>query len=368
MLVGLPPFADDGSVSVLLKHLNAPVPSITKYLGIENPVMEAFVAKALAKKPEDRFQTAQEFAQALKPVFGVQDTTATPTFLSPVPLPDPATAPMPVVKAMETPTADTPAATPVAAHRSPLGILAIAMTVIAVLATVGLLSRQQAASGKADSSEAGVESMTDNTSFYFTSTFDSGDSTLDDWPQQGNNLLIRELTGDGFYRFRNASPREAVTSIFNPAYVYANAVITMEATLEAESQVASGYGIVFRYMDEDNYNVFAVDGAGRYSIWVREDGEWRELRGERWTPDDAVQRLGETNLLTIQAIGDHFVGTVNGEVVAEVTDPTIPSGHIGVYLATTDSGTASVLIDSYSVTEATGDVPSMTETEATDEE
>ena len=358
LLAGMPPFADDGSVSVLLKHLNTPVPPITKYLGIHNPDMEALVQKALAKNPDDRFQTAQEFAQALKPVFGLKDTPA-PIVLPPIAIPDPSTAPMPVIEPSET-SPDKPSAPPkpVPAHRSPLGILAIGMTVIALFATIGLLSRQSSASVQ---SSGGVESMTGDMSLYFTSTFDENDPHLNHWPQQSDSLLTREFTEDGFYRFRNTSPREAVTSIFDPAYTYTNLTISMEGMLEAGSQPASAFGIVFRYLDEDNYNVFAVDGAGRYSIWARQNGQWRELRGERWTPHEAIRRVGESNRLTVEAIGDHFIGSVNGQVVAEVTDQTIPSGHVGIYLATTDSGVASALIDSYSVSEAAGDVPSMTD-------
>jgi serine/threonine protein kinase len=359
LLAGFPPFADESSVSILLKHVNTPVPSITRYLGISNPEMEALVTKALAKSPTERFQTAQEFAQALKPVFGVPDSVS-PTLPPPPAIHDPTTAPMPPITAPELPAAQpTGPAGPVPTHRSPLGILAIGMTIIALLATIGLLSRQ--AAGQPASSEEGVESMTGETSLYFTSTFDSSDAQLIHWPQRGNDLLTRELTPDSYFRFRNISPQEAVTTIFEPSYTYTNAVITMEALLEEDSQVASAFGIVFRYVDEDNYNVFAVDGAGRYSIWIRERGRWRELRGERWTRHEAIRRVGELNRLTLEAVGDHFVGSVNGQVVADVNDATIASGHIGIYLATTDSGIASALIDSYSVSEASSGVPSMTE-------
>jgi hypothetical protein len=365
LLAGFPPFADDNSISLLLKHVNTPVPSITKYLGISNPEMETLVTKALAKSPDDRFQTAQEFAQALKLVFGPKDSPS-PTLSPPTPMPDPTTAPMPAIEPpemrAEQPTAP---ARPVPAHRSPLGILAIGMTLIALLATIGLLTRRAAV--QPDGSDEGVESMTGEMSLYFASTFDSDDAQLIHWPQRGNDLLTRELTPDGYFRFRNTSPREAVTTIFDTTYTYTNAVITMEGALEEESQVASAFGIVFRYVDEDNYNVFAVDGAGRYSIWVRENGQWRELRGERWTPHEAIRRVGESNRLTLEAAGDHFIGSVNGQVVADVTDSSISSGNIGIYLATTDSGIASALIDSYSVSEPASSVPSMTDNTETAE-
>jgi serine/threonine protein kinase len=349
LLAGQPPFADDGSAAVLLKHLNTPVPSITKYLGIDNPQMEMVIAKALAKQPEDRYQSTQELAQDLKHLFGVQDTAVQTASL---PTKSITSTTKPVTAPVETPTAP---AHPVRAHRSPLGLFAIGMTVLALFATIGLLSRQSSES--APNSPSSVESMTGDDSLYFTSTFDDPEDSH--WSQGGNNLLVREITDDGFYRLLNQSPREAVTSIFDPAYTYTDSTITMEGMLETGSQPASAFGIVFRYIDENNYNVFAVDGAGRYSIWVREDGQWRELRGERWTPDDSINRIGEANRLTVEVVGNHFVGSVNDHILADVTDDSISSGNVGVYLATTDSGRASALIDNYSVSEPT--VASMTD-------
>jgi serine/threonine protein kinase len=351
LLAGLPPFADDGSAAVLLKHLNTPVPSITKYLGIDNAQMEMVIAKALAKLPEDRYQSTQELAQDLKRLFGVQDTAVQASAAS-LPIQIITNTTKPVTAPLEAPTAP---AHPVRAHRSPLGLFAIGMTVIALFATIGLLSRQSPESVPTQPSS--VTSMTGDDSLYFTSTFDDPDDSQ--WSQEGNNLLVREITNDGFYRFRNESPREAVTSIFNPTYIYTDATITMEGMLETGSQPASAFGIVFRYVDENNYNVFAVDGAGRYSIWVRQEGQWRELRGERWTMDDSINRRGEANRLTVEVVGSHFVGSVNDQVLADVTDDSIASGNIGVYLATTDSGRASALIDSYSVSEPA--VASMTD-------
>jgi hypothetical protein len=86
----------------------------------------------------------------------------------------------------------------------------------------------------------------------------------------------------------------------------------MTTMLKTENAVTTGYGIVFRYIDPNNYNVFTVDGQGRYSIWVRRDGAWRELRsvGEPWTPSEAVHPIGETNTLSVDIVGDEFTAYV----------------------------------------------------------
>ncbi len=133
----------------------------------------------------------------------------------------------------------------------------------------------------------------------------------------------------------------AITTIHQSDAAYSDATITFEATLNEESPAASGYGIVFRYVDDRNYNVFAVDGMGRFSIWALRDAVWTELRdaGENWTLDDAVNPRGTKNTLEIGFSGQHFVGWVNKFQVVDLTvDDPVTAGGIGIYLATTSSG------------------------------
>jgi hypothetical protein len=137
--------------------------------------------------------------------------------------------------------------------------------------------------------------------------------------------------------------------------------IRVEGSLDPSSNPNSAFGIVFRFQDEQNYNVFAVDGLGRYSIWELRDAKWSELRGlknERWTPSEFVNKQGEKNRLAVTFIGGHFIGSVNDANLADVTlEDTFKEGAVGLYLATYKTGTATALIDTYQVS---GDIPAMT--------
>ncbi|MBH25437.1 MAG: hypothetical protein CMH57_13520 [Myxococcales bacterium] len=68
MLTGQVPFDADDHVSILLKHCTEPVPSFAEI----NPDVEVpedlgqVIVRSLAKKPEDRFQDAEEMIQALE--------------------------------------------------------------------------------------------------------------------------------------------------------------------------------------------------------------------------------------------------------------------------------------------------------------
>ncbi len=199
--------------------------------------------------------------------------------------------------------------------------------------------------------------MTDS-SPYFASTFAADDLHNAYWSTEGTEFLTRQFTLDGHYQLRNTRSFTAETSIVQTDTVYTSMSINLVGRLELSSLPASAYGIVFRYHDEDNYNVFAVDGMGRYSIWVRTSGVWRELRqaDENWTPNDAVNLLGENNELSVTIITDFITGYANGKRIVSVTDGTLDAGKIGVYFAT-DDGEATVTLESYRVYSS---VPSMT--------
>jgi len=65
MLAGRPPFEGETAVDIVIKHMNAKVPSIC-HLRPDLPMdMDVFMQKAMAKLPAERYATPQEFIAAL---------------------------------------------------------------------------------------------------------------------------------------------------------------------------------------------------------------------------------------------------------------------------------------------------------------
>ena len=65
MLAGRPPFEGETAVDIVIKHMNAKVPSIC-HIRPDLPVdMDVFMQKAMAKLPAERYATPQEFIAAL---------------------------------------------------------------------------------------------------------------------------------------------------------------------------------------------------------------------------------------------------------------------------------------------------------------
>jgi eukaryotic-like serine/threonine-protein kinase len=65
ILAGRPPFAGETPVAVALQHVRAPVPRLREVRPELPASIDSVLARALAKRPEDRFADAQSFLQAL---------------------------------------------------------------------------------------------------------------------------------------------------------------------------------------------------------------------------------------------------------------------------------------------------------------
>ena len=61
MLTGDKPYTGTDTVAILYQHVHADIPTLTG----ENSVFQSILDKALAKRPEDRFNTIREFSEAL---------------------------------------------------------------------------------------------------------------------------------------------------------------------------------------------------------------------------------------------------------------------------------------------------------------
>ena len=66
MLTGDRPYSGDSPVAILLKHVQAPVPSIAALRPDLPPAVDAVIQQALTKDPERRFQTAGALARAFR--------------------------------------------------------------------------------------------------------------------------------------------------------------------------------------------------------------------------------------------------------------------------------------------------------------
>jgi hypothetical protein len=99
-----------------------------------------------------------------------------------------------------------------------------------------------------------------------------------------------------------------------------------------------GYGIIVRdtgvnrrdgVSQEGRYYVFEAGDRGEYGVWRREGGSWVEL--VPWTRTNIVLPGSASNELTVTARGDRLRFLINGSEVANLTDPILRQGGVGMF-------------------------------------
>jgi tRNA A-37 threonylcarbamoyl transferase component Bud32 len=76
MLAGEPPFRREANLAVMWAQVSAPPPSLRQWRPDLPPAVDAVIAKALAKSPDDRQSSCTEFAQALRAACAVPSAGA----------------------------------------------------------------------------------------------------------------------------------------------------------------------------------------------------------------------------------------------------------------------------------------------------
>ena len=105
MLGGRPPFDANSAMSVMMMHMTDPVPDLRDLRADVPPGLIAVINKAMAKDPDDRYQSAAEFAAAIREL----DLTTVPI-----------SKPLPETKEVQTPAPQAAAALP-ASGSAPAG-------------------------------------------------------------------------------------------------------------------------------------------------------------------------------------------------------------------------------------------------------
>jgi serine/threonine-protein kinase len=134
LLTGRPPFQGESAVSVAYQHVSeAPVPPSQIDPAVP-PALDALVMKSLAKSPQDRYQTANEFkADIERAMAGLPVTGTVPTVR--------ATIPASATTAAMQPVAVQDAARSAAPKRSPWAWLGVTVLVLAVAAAALFIGR-----------------------------------------------------------------------------------------------------------------------------------------------------------------------------------------------------------------------------------
>ncbi len=107
--------------------------------------------------------------------------------------------------------------------------------------------------------------------------------------------------------------------------------IEVEVSLQ-DSEPGNTYGLIFRYVDHNNYYRFDVSDDGYFLLSKFEAGEWQTLIN--WTPSAAIKQGQTSNILKIAAFGPEIAVFANGQELGRITDDTFQAGNFGFFAST----------------------------------
>ncbi len=348
LLTGSPPFKVDDPIAMALLHVHEPPPLLSMFRDDISPALDSVMNKALAKWPEDRFQTAGEFSAAFSKAISdpesfdqlglTHENSKTSRNLRNTPK---------LIPASSMPSAHMHVK-PVQRRKSSLSrtlfMIVLVVAVLGATITAALIIWQ-----------ANTQHNRQNLLLTPTATKTIQDILADDqsgWiPISGQDTFI-----NGQYHILNTSPSDSALALYEPSETFPypdfNLTVTM-SEVHTLSDSPGYYGVIFRSTtDESHYYLFEVTatgaGQGGQYQFLRYDANikpypWVILAPTGQTTGSIPSFLsnpGQRNTITIDAKGNSFTFSINGKQVGAFVDPSksaLASGALGLFVE--DQGT-----------------------------
>lgn len=326
LLAGRLPFVSDSKIAVALLQVHEAPPSLSLLRADITPYTDSVIQKALAKRPEDRYQTAGEFSVAFAQSIHIA------TQLNHI---DPNNGPGLEIAARNGSNTvrqqALDALKPIVRLKPVTSrTFGFSRTIIAVILLLALIISAAVLGELVTTLIAGV---TPNTQKQITvptnGQFDQL-SNSNDWPVGGTFFFTNRQ-----YHIQNKSAHDVALALYaNHQYNNFRLTVTM-SEIHGSSDGADYYGIAFRgAVDQSHYYLFEVVawGGGQYQFLRYDgDGHWTTLVGGPTSL--LLPGIGKSNTITIVAIGHTFNFLINGKPVGRsVTDSSpaaLTTGEVG---------------------------------------
>jgi serine/threonine protein kinase len=327
LLVKQLPFKADSTIALALLHIHETPPSLALIRADITPEIDRVVQKALAKGPEDRFQTAGEFStsfayavertETMSPVL-TSGKRITPTVGTGRGNSDSPPLPRVRVKSVK-----------IGSSRFPR--LVGLWLIILVLVTFGVFRESVLATITTYFTQSGFKTPT-----VVPSVTDNALQNLlvnrDLWPSSDTYFYIQQQ-----YHIKNASKCCVALALYaNHTFNDFRLTVSMQE-IQGSHNSADYYGIIFRASaDQSRYYVFEVDTTegGQYVFWRYDGPQWRTIKAG--PAPSLLLASGRSNTITVEAHGNIFTFLINGKPVDKAMidslQPALTSGEIGLYV------------------------------------
>jgi serine/threonine protein kinase len=335
MLAKQLPFKADTTIALALMHIHeAPPPLALLRLDV-TPEIDHVVQKALAKHPEERFQTAGEFCAAFTRAISSTEEwhTASPSSKHALARAAHASLATPGNGFQPALVASHPHV-----HIKPTGkqrttLLRLLLTIAALLALLGASGIGTSFLITHHATQTPATKVTPSPSVSTNNQPGKLDNLANqqNWPDSSTFFFK-----DQQYHIVNTSAQDVALALYaNHTYHNFRLTITM-AEVHSPHDEADYYGVVFRASaNQSRYYLFEIvtSGSKQYAFW-RYDGQWKSIATG---PAPSLRaNVAQGNTITIEAHNNTFAFFINnqpvGSPVSDTSKDALDNGAIGLYV------------------------------------
>lgn len=322
LLAGEPPFRSDSSIAMALMHVHEkpPLPGLRR--ADVTPEIDQVIGKALAKWPEERYQTASAFSAAFAEAVAHAGNIDRVAFVnSPPHFPGLKVMGRAREKGAVTPLEPSVRVKPVSARRALRSRATLLLLVLAVLLIAAI-----------------------TVGFILNATMTSGVKVTT--PPKLNDVLVNDRSAwdtsptfffdsSGHYHIVNKTTKFLATALY-PGTTYADFTLTVTMKqISGPRDYGDFYGVVLRSaQDQSHYYLFSICPFNDYYEFERFD----ENVGWHYFPNNTVPSMhtapGQSNTIKVEIRGNSFTFFVNNDPVHSAFKDTlsspIASGEIGL--------------------------------------
>ncbi len=174
---------------------------------------------------------------------------------------------------------------------------------------------------------------------------DNFDVATNGWSTSSVNsefLSGKRSISNGRYVWQLTAKQGVVSRIWPRGTNASDFFVTVQAQ-KREGDRNAGYGFVFRNQGE-NYYTFTLWDDGRFQVRKHSEGAWSTLMNGA---DTAIVRAGQVNQLSVEAKGDRFAFTINGQNVGTIQDNQLSQGFVGLIIQFGSGTNATIDFDQF---------------------
>ncbi len=170
-------------------------------------------------------------------------------------------------------------------------------------------------------------------------------------PASGWENLTHEQHGasdyfDGYYRMHIKGQQQMLLA--SPGLSFIDVRLETD-TIKVIGSSNDIFGLVCRALDQENYYFFVISSDGYYGVGKVIDGIQSMINTSGMMPSEVIHQGKSGNHLRADCVGDRLELSVNGQLLASVSDTELVKGEVGLLVGNFSTAENVVLFDNFSV-------------------